>query len=67
MSAAPVVLLDVVPGWMRIKPSGYVHLLVRASPGGIQETACGRRLAADRLTADYPPRTKRCPACVATV
>lgn len=54
-------MLDVVPGWQRFMPSGFVHLIVKANSAGIREAACGR--SARSLTSDFPEGAKRCPVC----
>lgn len=56
-------MLDVVPGWQRIRPSGLVHFVVKANNAGIHETACGKRRSRNSLTLDYPKDAKRCRLC----
>jgi len=48
--------------WQRVMPSGYVHFIDGVS-NGRWRLACGRWQLGSTLTTDYPPATRRCPAC----
>jgi hypothetical protein len=56
-------MLDVAPGWQRIKPSGFIHLVVKANNAGIRQTACGKQRSPNSLTSDFPEGAKRCQLC----
>jgi hypothetical protein len=49
--------------WVRVKPSGHVHLVVGVSTSGLRMFACGARYHRNAVTAEYPPAAHRCIDC----